>query len=344
MPTDIAFPRWTQFLIISAAFVVVVAGMRVAAPLLIPVFLSIFIAIICWPPLFWMHKKGLPDWIAVMLVLSGVIIIISMLAVMVGSSIDSFARNLPGYQARLSSELFTLIHWVESHGVDVSEDVFMEYLDPGKLLRIAGKTLSGFGSAFTNTLMILFTVGFIFFEAFELPKKMKKAFGENVQTAGFEYFLESVRQYLGIKSATSAATGIAVTLMLMVLGVDFPILWGVVAFLLNFIPNIGSIIAAIPVVLLASVQLGLDIALYTLIGFLTINTVIGSIIEPRLLGQGLGLSTLVVFLSLIFWGWVFGPTGMFLSVPFTMILKIAFASSDETRWIAVLLGTAGVRD
>ena len=330
--------RVSQFLIVSAAFIIVVAGMRVAAPVLIPLFLSIFIAIICWPPLFWMNCRGVPSWVGVLIVLIGLVIIMSMLAVIVGASIDGFIRNLPSYQARLTKETSDLFNWFEKHGFHIADAVLMKYLDPGKLMRLAANAIYGFGNAFTNSMMILFTVVFIFFEAFILPAKLKAAFGDNLGEVQFDRFLGSVRRYLGIKSATSAITGIAVATWLTFLKVDFPILWGVVAFLLNFIPNIGSIIAAIPAVLLASVQLGFDAALYTALGYFVVNIAIGSIIEPRVMGRGLGLSTLVVFLSLIFWGWVFGPTGMFLSVPFTMIIKLALENSSETRWIAILLG------
>ena len=115
-------------------------------------------------------------------------------------------------------------------------------------------------------------------------------------------------------------------------------LWGTLAFLLNYVPNIGSIIAAIPALLLALVQLGPGAVLWSAIGYLVVNNLVGNVIEPRFMGRGLGLSTLVVFLSLVFWGWVLGPVGMFLSVPLTMTLKIALDSSEETRWIAILLG------
>lgn len=121
-------------------------------------------------------------------------------------------------------------------------------------------------------------------------------------------------------------------------GIDYALLWGVLAFLLNFVPNIGSIIAAVPAVLLALIQLGPFSALMTAMGYLIANMVMGNIIEPRYMGKGLGLSTLVVFLSLVFWGWVLGPVGMLLSVPLTMLMKIALESSDETRWLAILMG------
>ena len=119
---------------------------------------------------------------------------------------------------------------------------------------------------------------------------------------------------------------------------DYPLLWAVLAFALNYIPTVGSIIALIPPVLLSIVQLGFVEAIIILIGYVVINTIMGNILEPKFMGKGLGLSTLVVFLSLIFWGWVLGPIGMLLSVPLTITIKIALDSADETRWLAILLG------
>ena len=136
----------------------------------------------------------------------------------------------------------------------------------------------------------------------------------------------------------SLITGTLVALWVTLLGIDFPLLWGLLAFLLNYIPNIGSILAAVPVMLLALVQFGVGSALLVAVGFLAINMVMGNLIEPRVLGHGVGLSPLVVFLSLVVWGWVLGPVGLLLSVPLTMTLKIALESSDETRWLAILLG------
>ena len=135
-------------------------------------------------------------------------------------------------------------------------------------------------------------------------------------------------------------TGVIIGVALWLIGVDYPVLWGVLAFMLNFVPNIGSIIAAVPAVLLTIVQLGIGPAFLVAVVYVAVNILIGSILEPRFMGKGLGLSTLVVFVSLIFWGWVLGPVGMLLSVPLTMIFKIALESSPETRWIAVLLGSS----
>ncbi len=121
------------------------------------------------------------------------------------------------------------------------------------------------------------------------------------------------------------------------MGIDFPLLWGLVVFLLNFVPNIGSILAAVPVILLALVQFGFVADAEVIILYLLVNNILGNFLEPKLMGRNLGLSTLVVFLSLVFWGWLLGPVGMFLSVPLTMTLKIIMDNNDNTRWIAILL-------
>ena len=154
-------------------------------------------------------------------------------------------------------------------------------------------------------------------------------------------FRENVKRYLVIKTVASLGTGVAIGLWFAMLGVDYPMLWGLLAFLLNYVPNIGSIIAAVPAVLFAAVQLGPGAALWSAAGYLAVNILVGSIVEPRFMGRGLGLSALVVLLSLVFWGWVLGPVGMFLSVPLTMMIKIALDSRPDTHWIAVLLGPEG---
>jgi predicted PurR-regulated permease PerM len=148
-----------------------------------------------------------------------------------------------------------------------------------------------------------------------------------------------INQYLGIKTITSFATGVIIALSLWIIGVDFPFMWGLIAFLMNYIPNIGSIIAAIPALFMAFISVGFGGMIWTGVIFLIVNIGIGSVLEPRIMGKGLGISTLVVLLSLIFWGWILGTVGMFLSIPLTLAAKIAFESQESTKWVAVLLGT-----
>ncbi|MDX8395798.1 MAG: AI-2E family transporter, partial [Mariprofundaceae bacterium] len=214
----------------------------------------------------------------------------------------------------------------------------LEHFDPSAAMGMAGSLLSGLGNVLANTFFIICTVIFLMFEGISLPHKWA-AMGKYAPTTdAVNQFLKSVNQYLVIKTLVSLATGAAVTAWLTLIGVDYPILWGILAFLFNFVPNIGSIIAAVPALMLALVQLGPDAVLYTGMGYVVINLVMGNAVEPRFMGKGLGLSTLVVFLSLIFWGWALGLVGMLLSVPLTMIVKIALEANKKTQWIAILIG------
>jgi len=206
-------------------------------------------------------------------------------------------------------------------------------------MAMVGRTLSGFGGVLSNAFLILLTVIFILLEASSFPRKLRETLSDpQSQLPYFQRFTETVNRYMAIKTTISLVTGGLIAGFLAVLGVDFPLLWGMVAFLLNYIPNIGSLIAAIPAVLMALVQLGLGPAVVTALGFVGVNIAMGTFIEPRFMGRGLGLSTLVVFLSLVFWGWVLGPVGMLLSVPLTMTVKIALEANPDTHWLAVLLG------
>ncbi len=328
-----------RFLFTAAAFVVVVAGMRASGAILIPFLLSVFLAVISAPPLFWLQRKGVPKALAMLLVIAGVIGIGLAVAALIGTSVDDFSRDLPAYQERLQGKAAGVLSQLRGMGIEVPDKVLLEHFDPGAAMQLVATMLSGLSGALTNAFLILLTVIFILMEASSFPAKLLSISdnsGSSVRQ--FNKITENIKQYMAIKTWVSLLTGISISIWLAILGVDFPLLWGLLAFLLNYVPNLGSIIAAVPAVLLALIQLGTGSALLVGLGFLVVNIVVGSIIEPRFMGRGLGLSTLVVFLSLVFWGWALGPVGMLLSVPLTMTLKIALESSEETRWIAVLLG------
>jgi len=330
----------SRMLITSAAVIVIIAGMRAAAPLLVPFLLALFIAIIIAPPLAWLQHRRVPGILAMLTVISGFVVLVALLALLVGSSVDDFMRNFPQYQARLHESSAGLLAWLGRHGVAMSPDFISNFLDPAKAMKMVTGILTGMGGILTNGFLILITVIFLLMEGASLPAKWRVAFRSPEASLGqLRSIMENINHYMGIKTLTSLATGLLVALWLLLLGVDYPLLWGTLAFLLNFVPNIGSIIAAIPAVLLALIQLGIGSALLVVLGYVVVNVIIGTFLEPRYMGRGLGLSTLVVFLSLVFWGWVLGPVGMLLSVPLTITVKIALDSNDSTRWIAILLGS-----
>lgn len=325
-----------------AAFIVIVAGMKSAAVLVVPFLLAAFLAIICAPPLFWMQKKGIPSMVGIIALMLGVILIQVLLVSLVSNSIADFSQNIPFYQERLKILTKESLELLSRLGVDEYLDTskLVEIFNPSRILKLAANMLNGLGGVLTNTFFVFLAFIFMLSEAAGFPSKLRAILDDH--SSDLKKYAEissGVNRYLGIKTLTSAATGIIIAVWLTVQGVDFPVMWGVFAFLLNYIPNIGSIIAAVPAVLLTLIQLGPLSAGIAAAGFMVVNTLIGSVIEPKVMGEGIGLSALVVFLSLAFWGWVLGPVGMLLSVPLTMAVKIALGGRESTRWLSVLLGS-----
>lgn len=338
-----SFSPASRAIMVSAALVIVIAGMKYAAPLLVPFLLSVFIAVISFPLMSFLQQKGLPKGLSLTLVMLLVIFIGISLAFLVGSSISDFSRTLPGYQQSITAEWNEMIRWLHEHGISVADSI-KEVANPAAALGLVSSILKGFGSVLTNSFLIILTVVFILIEAAGFTQKfisLNNTGSESLQSDGkmfSQVFVDKLRSYMSMKTIISMATGILIALAMWLIGVDYPVLWGVLAFMLNFVPNIGSIIAAVPAVMLALVQLGFTSALLVAAVFVAVNVMIGSIIEPKYMGKGLGLSTLVVFVSLVFWGWVLGPVGMLLSVPLTITVKLALDSKPETQWLGHLLG------
>jgi predicted PurR-regulated permease PerM len=328
-----------KFLVIAASFVIIVAGMKAAESIIVPFLLALFITIIASPPYFWLQDKGVPKAFSMLIVIFAFLFVISIIGLLIGTSINDFTSKLPLYETKLRSQIQGVIAWLTEAGVLEKQINLNEMFNPSAVFGIVANTLNEVSGLFANGFLILLMIIFMLLEVSSIPLKLKKMFNDpETSIKRVNSISENINKYIAIKTAISIGTGVLVTIFLLIIGVDYPVLWGVLAFALNFIPTIGSIIALIPAMLLTIVQLGFGDALIVLIGYVVINTIMGNILEPRLMGKGLGLSTLVVFISLIFWGWVLGPVGMLLSVPLTITIKIILDSSEETRWFAVLLG------
>jgi len=325
-------------LVVLAAIFIVLAGIKTATNILVPFLLSVFIAIICNPVVAKARTYKIPKGIAVIFVILIFLTVALSIAGLVGKSLTELSELLPEYRAQLKDQFLWVTEKLASYNIEISSSLLVEYFDPGAAMGLAADMLSGLGGVMANLFLIIITVIFMLFEASSLPRKVHLAMDDpQMRMRQIDQFLISVNHYLAIKTLVSIGTGVLVSLMLWAIGLDFFLLWGVLAFLLNYIPNIGSIIAAVPAMSLAILQLGPGAAGAIGLGYLFINTLMGNVVEPRYLGKGLGLSTLVVFLSLIFWGWLLGTVGMLLSVPLTMIIKIGLESSAEGKWLAVLL-------
>lgn len=329
-------------LFIFACLIIIMAGIKAADTIVVPFFLSIFIAIACGPIVKWTSARGIPKWASILLIILLILIFGFLITGLVAQSMAEFKQNLPTYKQQLSGQFTWLIEQLARFNIELNQDLVKQHLDPGFAMSIATNFLSGMGGVLSNLLLILLTIVFMLFEADSIPKRIHLSMSNaESQIKHIDRFIESVNSYLAIKTVISLFTGLVIGIYLYALGVDHFLLWAVIAFLLNYIPNIGSIVAAIPAVMMAFIEQGWGVAGLTALGFVVVNTVMGNLIEPRFMGRGLGLSTLVVFLSLIFWGWLLGSVGMLLSVPLTMVVKIALESQEESKWIAVLLSSQG---
>lgn len=335
-----SFSPASRGLIITAALVIVIAGMKLAASILVPFLLAIFIAVISFPLMSQLQNKGLPKGLSIILVISLVVFVGFGLMMLIGNSLTDFNQMVPTYKQKLSTEWGFVLQWLSDHGILVA-DSLRENFDPSAAMGLVSTILKGFGNVLTDSFLIILAVVFILTEATGVSKKIlflspeQKSSDKEVFS---DVFTAKLRNYMGIKTVISSITGFTIGISMWLIGLDYPVLWGVLAFMLNFVPNIGSIIAAVPAILLALVQLGFSTALLVSAVFLVVNIVIGSFIEPRYMGKGLDLSILVVYSSLVFWGWVLGPVGMLLSVPLTITVKIALDSKPETQWLGHLLG------
>lgn len=330
--------RARRGIVTLAAIVVVMAGMRAAAGIVVPVLLALFIAFVSSPLVFRLGRTKVPYGLAVTLVLLFELAVLVSAGLLVGTSAARFRSRLPIYRERLGAVYAETAGWLTEHGVAVETERLSELLDPQSVLDLIGTTVTGLGSILSSMVLVILVLAFTLFDAARLWGKIEEHFaggpaGEHVLGS----ISREVNRYLAVKTGTSAATGLLLGFWCSVMGVDFAILWGLLAFLLNYVPTVGSILAAIPPVLLALLMLGPMPAIGVFGGFLVVNMVIGNVVEPRIFGTALGMSPVVVLLSIVIWGWILGPVGALLSVPLTMILKIALENTEEWAWIGDLM-------
>jgi len=350
--------RDSRFLLTAACVVIVIAGLKASTAFVVPVLAAALLALVCIPPMNLLRRWRVPDAIAVVLVMIGVLLGIGVLSAVVGNSIGEFSASVEGYQEDLDNRIEG---WfgddpdsAEGGGPGLWQEFkanlkarFSSSENPGDseffstVLGYAAQLTGSLLDALSNMIVVLLILVFMLFEVNSIPAKLRRALGSDDADLGeYQKIADQIYGYMSIKAVMSFATGVLVAVMAKAFDVDFPVLWGLVAFLFNFVPNVGSIIAAVPAVLLCLIQHGLMQAGLLAGGYAVINMVIGNFLEPRVMGKRLGLSPLVVILSLLFWSWVWGPVGMVLSLPLTMIVKIALEHSTEFRSVAVLLGPA----
>jgi AI-2 transport protein TqsA len=359
-----------RLLLLLASFVVICAGLKTASEIVVPVLAAMFVAIISVPPLQFLQRKGFPNWLAGSLVFTIVFLLVLIAGAFATRYAAEISSALPEYRTEIEERVDTLVDdlrerargfgltILEPHapldamqpettdggqpvsGREIPHETWIEQqLDPSQLVGVFGSLLSSLTSLLRNALFVLLTVFFILTEASTIPDKIRFASNDpDADMSRFSRVYHDIQVYLAVKTQMSLATGVCAGLALWLIGVPYWPLLAFITVLLNYIPALGSIIASIPAILITWATGGLFWAGVVLLVYLAINTVFGSILEPKIMGRRMGLSALVVFLSLVFWGWLLGIIGMFLAVPLTMIVKIMLDRSDDLRWIGVLMG------
>lgn len=323
-----------------AALVILLAGVKAASAIIVPLLVAILITITITPMFLGMQNHGISAGIALLILVTALVVLSFGGATIVGKSVTNFSKSMPKYQAGLQSQVDSLVVWLGERGMDEPKEWVKANFDPRLAIRTAGTLAGSLTSLLSQTFLILIIVIFILLEAAILPGKFAGL--PNVSDKARDKLrtvIANVRHYVGLKTLVSLIVGVLVAGFLYFLDVNNWLFLGLLAFMLNYIPNIGSIIAAIPGVLLALIEHGPGRATVVAIFYIVVNVTIGNGLEPRIMGRGLGLSPMVIVITLLFWGWLLGPIGMLLSVPLTMAVKIALENIEETRSIAILMGT-----
>ncbi len=339
-----------RFLFTLAVGVILIQGLRFAEPVVLPVALAGFLAVICLPIVLWLKSKRVPVFVAIPITVLAVAGVFGLLIVL-------GAQQVAGLQARLVEQGGALVTWLvdiaRSFGLVEDEELsatVLGLLDVSRLATMATAATTWALSLVSSTFLVFIILAFALSEAVVFPRKLGVIAGDAVASnERLTAIVEEVQGYLVIKTLVSLATGILLGAWTWAMGLEHWLLLGLIALFLNYIPTIGSVIASVPALALALIEVdaagmfvGVDLkqAVIVGLGYLTVNIVFGNWLEPTLMGRRLGLSTLVVVLSLVFWGWLWGPVGAVLSVPLTMVVKIMLEYTKDLQWVAVLLDKA----
>lgn len=329
-----------RFLLMLASGVVVVWGLQFAAPVILPSALALFLAVLSLPIVVGLTRRRVPRAVAIFGAMLVVVGIFTVLVLAASRSLAELQGQLFVYVGRLQALRDRwLMALSDRFGVSFQELIDFDLINPEAVAAFLGGTVAQAASLLSTAFLVLLVMVFFLAEATVFPQKLQYLLeGSARGEERMNKVVAEIQSYLGIKTVISLATGLLLGVWCWVMGLDFPVLLGLIAFVLNYVPTVGSILAGIPAVLLSLILVGtLGHALVVTAGYVVVNTVFGNIIEPNLMGRRLGLSPLVVMLSLLFWGWTWGPVGALLSVPLTMVLKIWLENTRDLRWVAVLL-------
>ena len=333
-------PSFLRVMVFLAATVVVLAGIRLGAPILNPIFFAVVLTLLFSPVYAWLKRRGLPTPLALVVMLVGLTVLFLALFFILSISITRFSERVGFYVTQLDVELDNLEVLLERLGL--SNVDLQEVVKPSALAGALGVVLSGIAGFLSDLFLILMITLFLLGEGPAMMNRLRASVPEdNAQVSRLTTVGQSVVRQFGLRAIVNLVTGAGVTILLFVLGVDFPLLWGILTFFLSFVPYVGLVLAVAPAVVLALAEFGVDRALLVVAGVTVINVLAENLLSPMMMGRGLNLSPTVVFLSFILWAWLLGGPGAFLAVPITLFVAVMFDTFPETRWLASIIGVSG---
>jgi AI-2 transport protein TqsA len=338
--TALREPSFLRVMLFLAATVVVLVGIRLGAPILNPILFAVVLSLLFNPVYSWLRRRGIPTPLALLIMLVGLTILFLALFFILSVSITRFSERVGFYVAQLDVELDNLDALLERLGL--SNVDLQEVVKPSALADALGVVLSGIAGFLSDLFLILMITLFLLGEGSAMMNRLRASVHEdNAQVSRLATVGQSVVRQFGLRAIVNLVTGAGVTILLLVLGVDFPLLWGILTFFLSFVPYIGLVLAVAPAVVLALAEFGVDRALLVAAGVTVINVLAENLLSPMMMGRGLNLSPTVVFLSFILWAWLLGGPGAFLAVPITLFVAVMFDTFPETRWLASIIGVSG---
>ena len=340
LATTLRQPSFLRVILFLAATVVVLAGIRLGAPILNPIFFAVVLTLLFSPVYAWLKRRGLPTPLALVVMLVGLTGLFLALFFILSISITRFSERVGFYVTQLDVELDNLDVLLERLGL--SNVDLQEVVNPSALAGALGVVLSGIAGFLSDLFLILMITLFLLGEGPAMMNRLRASVTEdNPQVARLTSVGQSVVRQFGLRAIVNLVTGAGVTILLLVLGVDFPLLWGILTFFLSFVPYIGLVLAVTPAVVLALAEFGVDRALLVAAGVTVINVLAENVLSPMMMGRGLNISPTIVFLSFIVWAWLLGGPGAFLALPITLFVAVMFDTFPETRWLASLIGVGG---
>ncbi len=335
--TALRQPSFLRVMLLLAALVVVFVGMRLAAPILDPILFAVILALLFSPIYAWLKRHRVPTPLALVVMLVGLTLLFAAIGGILGVSIARFSGDIASYTGKLNGQLDNIQSLTKSLGVSKAD--LHKALSPSALTGAIGAVLGGIADFLSNLFLILVIVLFLLAEGPAMMNRLRASTGEDhPQVARLTIFGRNVVRQLGLRAIVNLFTAAGVVILLLVLRVDFPLMWGILAFFLSFIPWIGLPLAVAPAVILALAEHGLTSAILVIAGVTVINILAENALSPMLMGRGLSISPTVLFIGFIFWAWLLGGPGAFLAAPLTIFLILMLDTFPETRWLANVMG------